>query len=95
MTDPNNMTPEEFTLSLVPTPDDLADAGAWLAAQTRLDPQILLQLYIDAYEKGRLFHLLVAVGETAVRATHLRDDPEALPTLLASIAQHRLTQESE
>ncbi len=99
MTDPEpdwaNMSPEEFTLALVPNPDDLAAAGGWLAAQTRLDPDALLHLYLQAFKTGRLFHLLVAVGETAVRATGLRDDPAALSGLLAELANRQLEEGNE
>lgn len=79
--DPAHMTAEEFTLHMLPTADDMTTAGTWLAAQAQMDPTGLLSIYTTTAEQGRLFQLITAIGETAVQATRLRDNPDALPAL--------------
>jgi Transcription factor WhiB len=95
MTDPTTMTDEEFTLHMLPTADDMATAGSWFAAQAQMDPVGLLSIYTTAAEEGRLFQLMTAIGETGIRATGLRDDPEALPALLEDLNTHARKQDDK
>lgn len=85
MTDPTAMTNEDFTRHMLPSQDDMATAASWLAAQAQMDPTGLLAIYTDTAQRGRLFQLVVAISETAVQATGLRDNPDALPALLADL----------
>jgi len=93
MTDrPIEMSDEEFAAVAVPTEGDMAFAGAFLAAQSRLNITEMLGLYITATESARLFQVLVALGESTIRALGLRDDPAAMDALRADINAHALKQ---
>jgi hypothetical protein len=91
MTNFEDMSDEEFTELLVPNGRDLQRASAWLVQQERLDPKGMLGLYLDAVEEGRIFQLLVCLGESLTRAMGLREDPEALQLLHEDIT-HRATE---
>ena len=86
----DEMSDDEFAEAIIPTESDMASAGAFVAAQSRLDPVELLYIYNIACEEGRGFQMLSALAETCLRAMALRDDPDALERLHTDIAAHRL-----
>jgi hypothetical protein len=85
--DNEEMTPEEYTLSLVPNVTDMTRVGLFIVAECQLNLEGTLNLYREAAEDNpaRAFQMMVGLAETVVQKLHLREDPEAYDALVKDL----------
>lgn len=77
----NNMSQaaENDTASFVPGPLDFALCGSWINAMIDIDGEILTEYFNEwSEDPKKLFRVMVALGETLVQTTGLRQNPEVL-----------------